>query len=97
MNETRIEVASILSARTHEGMVEFQISDGERTIRTQWDLPKAREIVSMIQGATEAAISDQVLFVFLTTRVNLSASAAAAALLDFREIRQGSRSTVYPT
>ena len=51
---TTIEIGTILSARTHEGMV-------------------------------------------LTTKVGLPHEAAARALLEFRELRQGSRKTVFPT
>jgi len=35
------------------------------------------------------------MFQFLTTKVGLSEHAAGVALLDFRELRQGSRSAVY--
>lgn len=87
-----VEIGTILSARTKEGMVEFQLN-GERT---QWDLAKAREIRAMLDGAIEAAVSDGLIFKFLTDKVGLSEDKAAAALLDFRELRQGSRSTVYP-
>ncbi len=89
---THIEVASILSHRTKEGMVELTLN-GEKT---QMDLPKAREVRGMLDGAIEAAVSDMLMFKFLTVRIGLSEEAAAAALLDFRELRQGSRSTVYP-
>ena len=89
---TIIEIGSILSHRTKEGLVEF-VLNGEKT---QMDLPKAREVRGMLDGAIEAAVSDQLLFAFLTKKVGLSENAAAAALLDFRELRQGSRSTVFP-
>ncbi len=89
---THIEIASILSHRTKEGMVAFTLN-GEKT---QMDLAKAREVRGMLDGAIEAAVSDGLLFAFLTTKVGLSENAAATALLDFRELRQGSRSTVYP-
>jgi hypothetical protein len=91
MKETRIEVGSILSHRTKEGMVELMLNDE----KTQMDLAKAREVIGFLQGAVEAAISDQILFKFLTTKVGLSEDAASAALIDFRELRQGSRTTVY--
>jgi hypothetical protein len=93
MPETRIEIASILSARTKSGMVELELN-GERT---QMDLPKAREVLGMLAGAIEAAVSDGLLFQFLTIKVGLTDEAAAAALLDFRELRQGSKCTVYPS
>jgi hypothetical protein len=87
-----IEFASILSARTKQGAVEMVIN-GEMT---QMELPKAREVLGMLSGAIEAAVSDQLLFQFLTTKIGLPEAAAARALLDFREMRQGSRESVYP-
>ena len=89
---TTIEIATILSHRTKEGVVELTLN-GEKT---QMDLAKAREVRGMLDGAIEAAVSDTLIFRFLTLRVKLSEEKAAAALLDFRELRQGSRSTVFP-
>jgi hypothetical protein len=89
----RIQVGSILSQRTKTGMVEMSLNDET----TQMDLDKAREVVRMLQGAIEAATSDQLLFAFLTTKVGLPPEAASAALLDFRELRQGSKSVVHPS
>lgn len=92
MSEVRIEVGSILSARTKEGMVELALN-GQKT---QMDLVKAREVRGMLDGAIEAAVSDMLMYRFLIQRIALSESSATAALLDFREFRQGSRETVYP-
>lgn len=89
----KLEIASILSHRTKEGLVELQL--GEQ--RIQMDLAKAREVRGMLDGAIEAAVTDQLLFAFLRQQCDFTEGAAAAALLDFRELRQGSRSTVYPT
>lgn len=88
-----IEIASIYGALTRKGLVQLTI-DGTETLI---DLPKAREILDMLQGAIEAAVTDELLVRFLTERCELSFEAAAAALLDFREMRQGSRGTVYPS
>lgn len=88
-----IEIASILSHRTKEGMVELVVNGH----KVQMDLAKAREVRGMLDGAIEAAVSDGLIFKFLTTKIGLPENAAAAALLDFRELRQGSRSTVFPT
>jgi hypothetical protein len=63
---------------------------------TQMDLDKAREVVGMLQQAIEAAVSDELLYRFLTTKVGLEPDKASAALLDFREMRQGSRDIVRP-
>ena len=93
MPDHTLEIASIVSQRTKEGMVELTLN-GEKT---QMDLAKAREVLGMLSGAIEAAVSDQLLFAFLTSRIGLPTDAAARALLDFRELRQGSRVTVYPS
>lgn len=90
---TTIEIGTILSQRTKQGMVELTLN-GEKT---QMDLDKAREVAGMLSGAIEAAVSDGLIFAFLTTKVGLSEDKAARALLDFRELRQGTRSTSYPT
>ena len=89
---THLEIGTILSHRTKQGMVELTLN-GEKT---QMDLDKAREVLGMLASAIEAAVSDGLLYAFLTTKVGLSEDKAARALLDFRELRQGSRSTVYP-
>lgn len=90
--DTRIEVGTILSARTKQGMVELALN-GEKA---QMDLDKAREVLGMLSGAIEAAVSDGLIYAFLTTKIGLPEQAAVRALLDFRELRQGSRSTVCP-
>ncbi len=89
---TNIEIGTLLSARTKRGLVEL-VLNGEKT---QMDLDKAREVLGMLASAIEAAVSDELLFAFLTKNVGLSEDLAARALLDFRELRQGSRKTVYP-
>ena len=73
-------------------MVELTVN-GERTLL---ELPKAREVLSMLSGAIEAAVSDQLLYHFMTEKVGLDQERAAGVLLDFRELRQGSRRAVYP-
>jgi hypothetical protein len=90
---TNVVVGSLLSARSKEGRIELAV-DGALT---QMDLDKAREVVGMLQQAIEAAITDQMLHAFLTSRVGLSLEAASAALLDFRELRQGTRGVVQPS
>lgn len=92
MKTSTVEIATILSHRTKKGMVEFTLN-GEKT---QWDLGKAREIHGMLSQAIEAAVSDTLIYEFLTAKVGLSDEKASMALLDFRELRQGSRETVYP-
>ena len=90
---TFIEISTLLSARTEEGMVEFQLNDE----RTQWDLPKAREIHRMLGEAIEAAVSDGLIYRFLVQTIGLSKEAAAGMLVEFRKLRQGSYETVYPS
>jgi hypothetical protein len=91
--ETNIEISTLLSSRTKEGRVELAV-DGQLT---QMDLTKAREIVDMLQDAIEAAVSDELIYKFLTQKIGLDEQRAGAALLDFRELRQGSRGRVYPS
>lgn len=92
MADTTIEIATILSHRTKEGMVEFCLN-GEKT---QMDLAKAREVRGMLDGAIEAAVTDTLIYKFFTEKIGFDEEKAARVLLDFRELRQGSRSTVFP-
>jgi hypothetical protein len=94
--EVRIELASRVSARTKQGFVELYLRSSDAETRVQLPLPKAREIAGMFSAAIEAAVSDELLFRFLVVRIGLPPEAAGAALVDFREMRQGSRETVYP-
>lgn len=87
----KLEITTILSSRTREGMVNLSVEGGA----CQMDIPKAREVQRMLSEAIEAAISDTMLWRFLTDRVGLSEEQAAAALQDFRVIRQGSKDTVF--
>jgi len=92
--EDHIEIASILSTRTKQGMVEVHLN-GEST---QFDIAKAREVRDMLQGAIEAAITDTILYQFMKEKVGITEeNRLAQILLDFRELRQGSKSVVYPS
>jgi len=88
-----ITVSTLLSSRTQEGRIDFSLN-GELT---QMGLDKAREVVGMLQGAIEAAISDELMYRFLTEKVGMDPNEAGMALLDFRELRQGSRERVHPS
>lgn len=90
---TDITVSTLLSSRDHTGRIDFAMN-GELT---QMDLDKARHVVKMLSEAIEAAISDEFVYKFLTERVGLEPEKAGAALLDFREMRQGSRDIVNPS
>lgn len=92
-NRTDITVSTLLSSRTKEGRIELAMN-GELT---QMNLDKAREVVEMFQQAIEAAMTDQMLYQFLTERIGLKPEAASAALLDFRELRQGTQERVHPS
>jgi hypothetical protein len=87
-----VVMMSFLASRTKQGAVQLRVGD---TV-VQMDLDKAREITEMLHGVTEAAISDELMFKFLIENVGLEEAAAGRALLDFRQLRQGTRSTVIP-
>lgn len=89
---TTIEIGTIISQRTKQGVVELVVNGH----KVQMDLDKAREVRGMLDGAIEAAVSDGLIYAFLTSKIGLPENAAAAALLDFRELRQGSRGVVFP-
>lgn len=82
-----IAFSTIVSSRTKMGMIEFSFNNE----MSQWDLDKAREIHRMLGEAIEAAISDTLIYQFLVQRIGLDDERASAALLDFRLLRQGSR------
>jgi hypothetical protein len=90
---TEITVATLYGAKTQTGLVELSMN-GEIT---QMDLDKAREVVGMLQGAIEASISDALMVQFLREKVGLDVEQAGRALLDFREMRQGSKDRVHPS
>lgn len=87
-----LEIHTILSNRTKEGMINFKMGDAA----SQWDISKAKEIHRMLGEAIEAAVSDTLIYKFLTEKVGLSEEKAAMALLDFRELRQGTRGILFP-
>lgn len=89
----RIEFVSVLSARTKRGAVDIIVNDARLV---QLELDKAREVAGLLAGAIEAATTDEILWRWLQGQMGLDDQAAAAALLDFRELRQGSRATVWP-
>jgi hypothetical protein len=95
-DETRIQniaFSTILSQRTKMGMIEFSFNDD----MSQWDLDKAREIHKMLGEAIEAAVSDTLIYHFMVEKVGLDEQRAAQMLLDFRELRQGSRESIRPS
>ncbi|HEV8208519.1 MAG TPA: hypothetical protein VGP77_00295 [Vicinamibacterales bacterium] len=87
--EMQFTVHSIFGASERRGLVEIQLGD----TRVQVPIGKAREIRDMLTDVIEAAISDELLMRFLQERIRLSLEASGAALLEFREMRQGTRGT----
>ena len=89
-DETRIDnlaFSTILSQRTKMGMIEFSLNNE----MSQWDLDKARQVHRMLGEAIEAAVSDTLIYQFFVEKVGMDPDKAAAVLLDFRDLRQGSR------
>jgi len=92
-NNGVIEMGTIISATTGRARIEFQVG-GELV---QLDVDKAREIAHGFTEAIEAAISDELIHKFLVEKVKLSPEKAAMLLVDFRELRQGSKKAVNPS
>lgn len=90
--ESGITVSTLLSSQDQTGKVDFTLN-GEIT---QFDLDKARLVVRMLNEAIECAVSDELVYKFLTQKIGIDHDRALAALIDFREIRQGSRDIVNP-
>lgn len=88
---TVIAFHSIFGAKSQKGAVELHI-DGK--IVAQMSVPDAKKVISNFHGAIEAAISDEMLVIFLKTKIGLPHEAAMRALLDFRTIRQGTSDVV---
>lgn len=88
-----ITIGSLLSSKDSTGRVELAINGDI----TQMSVAKAREIEAMLGQAIEAAVSDEIMFKFLTERIGLEPAKASAALIDLREFRQGSPDRVYPS
>jgi len=88
----KLEIASIYGVKTKQGLVELELGSE----KIQMDISKAREVRAMLDGAIEAAVTDGLLMQYFTQKVNMDMEEAAAMLLEFRELRQGSKGTVYP-
>lgn len=88
-----VEIGTIISSQTGRGRVEVAIG-GELA---QWDIGDAKKVHAMLGEAIEAAISDELIMKFLTQKVGIDQDKAARLLVDFRELRQGSKETVNPS
>jgi hypothetical protein len=92
LRSDNIAFSTIISGRTKRGMIEFSLNSE----MSQWDLDKAREIHQMLGQAIEAAVSDTIVYRFLTEKLGLTDDQASHGLLEFRELRQGSKEFVRP-
>lgn len=63
-----VEVGTLLSHRTGQGRVEIAI--GAEV--AQWDIGDAKKVHAMLGEAIEAAISDELIFKFLTEKVGIA-------------------------
>lgn len=88
-----LEIGTIISSQNGRARVEVQIG----TEVAQWDIADAKKVNGMLGEAIEAAISDELIMKFLTEKVRLPKEKAAGLLVDFRELRQGSREAVNPS
>ena len=88
-----LEIGTIISSTHGRARVEVQIG----TEVAQWDIGDAKKINAMLTEAIEAAISDELIMKFLTEKVGLPADKCARLLIEFRELRQGSKGTVNPS
>jgi hypothetical protein len=86
------EASAIVGAKAKTGLVNAKFND----VDIQMDIAKAREVIGMLQNAMEAAISDGLFFQWLTDKRGFTWEQAGEALLDWREMRQGSRGIVRP-
>jgi hypothetical protein len=93
---THVELGSMFGWQTKKGYVELALQTEDARIVTTMTVGKAREILGMMHGATEAAVSDELMYLFLVQNVGLDEERAGRALLDFRKLRQGTTDVVYP-
>jgi phage tail sheath gpL-like len=91
-HETPIECGSIYGMKSQRGLVELLVGP----TRVQMTVEKAKTVHAMLGTAIEAAISDEIFVRFMVERVGMDRERAAAALLDLRELRQGSREVLNP-
>lgn len=87
-----IEISSILSSRTKEGKVDIH-KDGVQVF--QFDIAEAKRIHRMLGEAIEAAISDQIIYRFMKEKIGMEDEKATMVLVDFRELRQGTKGVLY--
>lgn len=91
--EVNVAFSTIMGRDTQQGMVEMSLNDEI----TQMDLDKARLVHRMLGEAIEAAVSDWMIYRFFTEKVGFDQEKASAVLMDFRELRQGSKEIINPS
>lgn len=89
----RVGFNGIYGVRTNRGYIELLLNE---KVASRWDVKKAKEIRDMLSEAIEACISDELIVKFFMNKLNLNQEKAAMVLMDFRELRQGTKKTVYP-
>jgi hypothetical protein len=87
------ELSTILSSRTKTARVNFAMDGHDMQV----DVGKAKEILRMLSEAIEAAVSDELIYKFFVEKIGFDDAKAGMVLADFRELRQGSKDTVYPS
>jgi hypothetical protein len=87
-----VEIGTILSQRTKEGKINI-FKDNEQIF--QFSIKEASRIHKMLGEAIEAAVSDQIIYQFMREKVGVDDIKASMMLLEFRELRQGTRGTLY--
>jgi hypothetical protein len=78
-----LEITSLVSMRTGDGIVQFELGD----TRIQLTIAEARAHALVIIEAAMAAETDALLVRFLHEKVGLAPELATAALGDFRQMR----------
>ena len=87
-----LEVATVLTTEDR-GLVEIQANG---RVLSQLLPTKAHDLALQILKAAEAAISDQVLVVWLGNDLGVDRERRTRMLSDVRTLRHGTRSAVYP-
>ena len=89
-----VTVGSGYGTVSQRGFVELVINETS----TQMTTTKAREIGLMLIEAAEAGVSDEIVMTLLRERVGITdVERQGRILIDLREIRQGARTTVFPS
>jgi hypothetical protein len=84
--ELEIQVGSLLSHRTHQGVVSLQMGE----FVTQMPPAKARQVAGFLLEAAEAADSDALFFSFFRG-LDMDEREVASVLVQFRGLRDAKR------